>query len=101
MVTFRINAQDIPMEIDTGASLTIMSNETFQQLASKNIELVMKPFHGKLKTYTGEIIKPLGTVDTSVEYCAPSCHITWFCTHIIGKKLVARVYFELESHIRN
>ena len=43
MVTFKINTEDIPIEVDTGASLTIMSKDTFQHLTSKSSDLVMKP----------------------------------------------------------
>ena len=59
------------MEVDTGAAATIISKETFKEInqghsAKKKLE--MKPAHVKLRAYTGELIKVLGTVDVILKY---------------------------------
>lgn len=59
------------MEVDTGAAATIISKETFKEInqghsAKKKLE--MKPAHVKLRTYTGELVKVLGTVDVVLKY---------------------------------
>ena len=59
------------MEVDTGAAATIISEETFKEINQGNSakkKLEMKPAHVKLRTYTGELVKVLGTVDVVVKY---------------------------------
>ena len=67
IVELSINNRNIPMEIDTGASLTVMSERTIKQrLINRGNKVNLKPFRGMLKTYTGEVIKPCGVVDVSI-----------------------------------
>ena len=48
-VDILVNDNNIPMEIETGASLTIGSNATFKKL-NRDEKLIVNPFSGKLKT---------------------------------------------------
>ena len=59
MVDIRIANKNISVEIDTGASLTVIGKHSYDKLfANKGIKLT--PFKGTIKTYTGEVIKPTG-----------------------------------------
>ena len=53
------------MEIDTGALITIIREQTFKTILP---HCSTKPSHLKLKTATGEIIQPIGSVNVEVEY---------------------------------
>jgi hypothetical protein len=55
VVNFLLNGISVPMEIDTGASKSVISRKTLT-----NIDGKMKPTHVKLRTYTGEEIPIVG-----------------------------------------
>ena len=61
--TVKINGHSIKMELDTGASVTIISESTYT-IAPQS------PLHSKvpLKTYTGDIIQVLGSAFVEVEH---------------------------------
>ena len=52
------------MEVHTGASVSNVS--TFNQIKNENGQI--PPTKSKLKTYTGEIVKPKGEVKVNMEY---------------------------------
>ena len=54
------------MEIDTGAAATIVSEDTFKEIGQGKLKV--KPATVKLRTYTGESVKVLGTVNIMVNY---------------------------------
>ena len=64
-VELQINNVGVVMELDTGASLTIMS-EKIQQKKLPNLEL--QPSTVTLKTYSGEQLKVLGQAQVKVIY---------------------------------
>ena len=57
----------VPMELDTGASLTVINKSTYKKNAVECLSLI-KESKVKLKAYTGECIAKLGTIDLHVEY---------------------------------
>ncbi|KAK3092066.1 hypothetical protein FSP39_024867 [Pinctada imbricata] len=63
-VVLEINKTPVTMEIDTGASVSIISEETFRDLG----KLKLSESKAKLKTYTGEDMAILGTVAVHVDY---------------------------------
>ena len=48
------------MELDTGASKTVISEEVFKDLCKLEPHLKLQPSVTKLRTYTGEFIPILG-----------------------------------------
>ena len=65
LVTMQIEGTPLQMEIDTGASMSIMSEKMFRELApERNIQ----PSKLYLQTFTGEIVSPVGSAKVSVEY---------------------------------
>ena len=69
IVNMMVNNKSIPMEIDTGASLTIMSKNTYDEYSrGEENEWLMKSVSGKLRTYTKEILTPCGVVEVSVKH---------------------------------
>ena len=55
------------MEIDTGASVTLVSEATFDTLKTSTTIPPLEPASIKLRTYTGEEIRTLGTIPVTVE----------------------------------
>ena len=64
-VQVQLNSCEITMEVDTGASLTLLNESTYSRIAT-NQEL--KPTTVKKSTYTGELLPVLGSIDVDVVY---------------------------------
>ena len=67
-VTVKVNDTDLTMEVDTGASMSLISNATFQKLWPAQSSPTLLPSETKLRTYTGEQIDVLGTISTNVQF---------------------------------
>ena len=52
------------MELDTGAAVSIISEESFQRIAGKGVTL--KPSNTRLTSYTGDTITVLGMAEVDV-----------------------------------
>lgn len=66
IVEIEINNVVVPIEVDTGASTSLLNLETFKVINNSNIEL--QPTTCKLKTYSGEIITPKGVAEINFSY---------------------------------
>ena len=66
-VIIKVNQDEVPNEIDTGAASSVMSAETYQQLWKGNGPRV-HPSKVKLRTYTGEQLKVLRYIQVQAEY---------------------------------
>ena len=65
LVTLHIEGTPLKMEIDTGASMSVMSEKMFRELVpERNIQ----PSTLYLRTFTGEIVSPIGSAKVYVEY---------------------------------
>ena len=64
MVRVNINKKSVPMEVDTGASVTILNEKTHTYLGKPSLTSCNQ----KLRTYTGEQIQVLGKVLVGVNY---------------------------------
>ena len=67
-VVVHINDKPVEMEVDTGASLTVINKSNFDQIQEKNKNLILQPTSIKFRTFTGEIMPALGQVNVSVKY---------------------------------
>ena len=56
VVTVELNKSKLQMEIDTGASRSIVGENTFKQLWPKELQPAITPTKVKLRTYTGDLI---------------------------------------------
>lgn len=65
MIEVTIDDKHVNLELDTGAAVTTMSLETFQNLfPGKSLQST----NLKLRTYTNEVIKPLGVCQVKVKH---------------------------------
>ena len=60
-----INGQPLSMELDTGAAVTLVSEETFQ---SKWSNVTLQPSTARLHTYSGEPLPVVGQAEVKVQY---------------------------------
>ena len=67
-VNFSINAQDVCMEIDTGAAVTVMNEQVWANISTGTILRELSPNKLRLKTYTGEEIPVQGDTVVPVTY---------------------------------
>ena len=61
----RINDVKLKMELDTGSALSIISNRDYRRHFNS---LKLKETPIELKTYTGEVVKPLGVLNVTVKH---------------------------------
>ena len=66
LVKVAINGVSINMELDTGASVSVMGEDTYHLIRDTEKSLRHSPV--KLHTYTGESIKVVGATDVTVEH---------------------------------
>jgi len=64
-VDLTIDSQRVSMELDTGSAVSLVSEETYRQLWS---DRELQPSKANLRTYSGEQLAVLGSVDTTVRY---------------------------------
>ena len=67
-VTVKANNCDLEMEVGTGASLSIISEATYQSLRAAELKPPLKPTDFKLHTYTKESLQVLGSIEMEVTY---------------------------------
>ena len=65
--TVKVNGTNLTMEVDTGASLSLVSEATYRNLWHSNIPQP-QPTEKVLSTYTGESLEVLGSLSVLVEY---------------------------------
>ena len=65
MVQMSVKEKQLQMQVDTGASVSIISQRTWKQCFSQ-----LKPVHSAtvLKTYTGELLHVIGEITVDVKY---------------------------------
>ena len=68
-----INGTQVEMEIDTGASPSLISKITYDKLQSSATLLLLKAEQIKLRTYTGEEISVLGSMSLTAESETCTC----------------------------
>ena len=65
-VVVKINGQPVNMEVDTGASMTLISEQSYHMLT--NVPPLAPAIDTTLCTYSGEVVPILGTCEVSVNY---------------------------------
>ena len=79
-----INDIPVQMEMDTGASVSVISNSTYLSISSKNpLGSLRQHSQLKLKTYTGESIDKLGCISVKVSY--NNCELVLPVYVVVGK----------------
>ena len=66
-VTATINGANLLLEVDTGATLSIISQNTYETLLADGKPPLLQPSGARLRTYTGEEIKVMGNLEVDVK----------------------------------
>ena len=72
IIPLEINGVPVPMELDTGASLTVISETLWKE---KFPTSTPEPSNIRLKTYTGEELKVLGQATVAIKYGEQNCNL--------------------------
>ena len=67
-VIIKLNGLPVPMEIDTGASLTIINEPIFTALQKHDNTIRLQNTSVKFRTYGGNTFEPLGVINLLVHY---------------------------------
>ena len=92
VVTVKVNNVDLPMELDTGASLSLISEATYKSFLPALPPL--SPTSVVLTTYTGEKILPLGSIDVTVVYQSQESRLPLLVVAGEGPSLIGRNWLE-------
>ena len=70
-VELQLNGVQTSMEVDTGAAAKIINEETYKRIIEGNLVKNRQQLEAakvRLRTYTGELVKVIGTLNVIVEY---------------------------------
>ena len=68
VASLTVEGAELRMEVDTGASLSLISEATYRKLWPKDKAPQMESTQIKLRTYTGEELEVLGTINVDVTF---------------------------------
>ena len=97
LVDVKINDANTRMEVDTGATLSIISQDTYRSLWSSDCVPPLRPSSAKLKTYTGEVIAVEGTINVNVVYKDQTAKVNLLVVAGNGPSLMRRDWLK---HLR-
>ena len=87
VVELYVNEKPLTMEVDTGAAVTIVSEQQFRRLLPQG---QVSKSTVVLRTYTSEVIPMLGEVQLNVQYKGQSYTLTAYITKGAGPCLLGR-----------
>ena len=76
-----LNGVPVQMELDTGASLTIINETTYNQVQQQSSVPQLQPTQHVLKSYSGHSIQLLGHLDITVRYGGTQVNLP---VHVVG-----------------
>ena len=86
-VTMVIDRKEVQLDVDTGASSTLMSLNTFKQFWP---EKKLQRCDTRLRTYAGEIVPIVGKANVTVEYKGQQATLPLLVVEILGPTLLGR-----------
>ena len=78
----------VEMEVDTGASLSLISKATYDKLQSSAVLPPLKTKQIKLHAYTGEEISVLGSISVTAQSETCTCTLTLLVVKGDGLSLI-------------
>lgn len=89
-ITLAVNDSNIPFEVDTGCGVTVMNGSNFSQLWEEHKKPELKTCSLKLKTYTGQALPVLGSVQVVVRHKGTVKELPVVVVPGIGPNLLGR-----------
>ncbi|XP_021359256.1 uncharacterized protein K02A2.6-like [Mizuhopecten yessoensis] len=93
-VTPMVNGAGMDMELDTGSAVSVISKKDFEKYFGRK---ELTPTSVKLKTYSGEVINPLGVIDVNVGMNQQRSNLPLYVIEKGGPPLFGRDWL---SHIK-
>jgi len=90
LVDIILNDAPVKMEVDTGASLSVINEATYNRMKAQHDMSPLQPSLCKLRTYTGEDIKVLGTMDIKAVYGETELYLPIHVVNGGGPNLMGR-----------
>ena len=87
LVDLELDGKSLTMEVDTGACMTLVSQQTFRKVFPKR---EMKPSATRLTTYSGQPITAVGEVDVAVSYKSQQASLPLIVVAGSGPSLLGR-----------
>ena len=88
----KANGNLLPMEINTGASVSVVGEKTLKTIQKGETTLELQQTSVRLQTYTGETIPVLGSVVVPVEHNGQTRTLPLIVTEGSGPSLLGRVW---------
>ena len=88
-IPVRIDGLALDMELDTGAGLSVISEETYN-LLNQHGPALLHPAQVGLRTHTGERVSVKGIVQAEVQYKDQKTHVPLIVTKEKGPNLIGR-----------
>ena len=86
VVELTVNYLPVQMELDTGASLSLLNKQTYDKIPN----LQLQPTDVQLKTYTGEVLQILGEAKVTVSYGEQTEQLVVYVVKGSGPNLMGR-----------
>ena len=94
-VTVQLNDATLEMEVDTGATSSIISSTTYHHLWKGGNAPKLHPSKKKLYTYTGELLKTEGFIKFTVKYASQVAELELIVVAGEGPSLFGRDWLEV------
>ena len=89
LIQLELNNVPVRMELDTGASLTLINKASYDLIA-QNGQVALEQPVVNLRTYTGEAVRMLGSTTVKVKYGEKCIHLTVYVVEGKGPNLLGR-----------
>ena len=99
MVQISLNQVEIPMELDTGASLSVISEMTYQKIWD-GLGPPLQPTDVRLKTYTGETLQVKGKINVHVQYEGQEEELSLLVVAGADPSLLGRAKGKINVHVQ-
>ena len=92
MLSVKANGHDLRMELDTGAAVSIISEDTFKSVFKDSVSIT--PTDISLRTYLGNQLPVLGSAEVEVVYNSQVLSLPLIVVKGIGSTLLGRNWLE-------
>lgn len=90
VVTMQLNGKTLDMEVDTGASASVISEGTYKELWIAEEAPLLQAADVRLKTYTGDCLPLMGAVQANLVYQGQEAAVRLFVVKGEGPSLLGR-----------
>ena len=86
VITLELNGIPLDMELDTGASLTLVNKSTYKAI-TRDASTGLQPSDAQLWTYTDQLVEIMGTTTVQAKYGEQLLQVP---VHVVDRGLLGR-----------